>query len=107
MFGPLILLVLDALVLAALILIHAENRLRRTLRALLVGLGLALTWVGTGWVCRQLFGSLIGWVMVVPLTILTAVVLMLYGRLPLKRAAWGAVIFLGLRFLLRMLEWLL
>ena len=92
MLDRLTLLLLDAVVLAALLLILGRNRLRQAPRAGLVGLGLALTWL----VCRSMFG----WLIVLPLMILTAAVLMAFGRLSLKRAALATVIFLVVRVVL-------
>ena len=107
MFDWLILLILDAAALAALMLVFSENRLRQAPRAGLIGLGTAVTWLVCGALCWWLFGWLIGLLTALPLTILTAAVLMYYGRLPLKRAALAAVIFLGVRSFLGALAWLL
>jgi hypothetical protein len=107
MFDWLILLILDAAALAALLLLFGENRLRRAPRAGLIGLGLALTWLVCARLCRWLFGWMIGLLTALPLTILTAAVLMYYGRLPMRRAALAAVIFLAVRGFLGTLAWLL
>ena len=92
MFAALVILILDAAVLAALVLVFGQNRLHQARRAVVIGLGLALTWL----VCRWMFG----WLIVLPLTILTGLVLMAYGRLRLKRAALATLIFLVLRVVL-------
>jgi hypothetical protein len=104
MFAGLVILIIDAAVLAALLLILGKNRLRQAPRAGLVGLGLALTWL----VCDLLLRWLFGFLIVVPLTILTGVILKVYGRLRAKQAALAAAIFLVLRVVLgTIVPWLL
>lgn len=92
----LIRLLVDAALLAGLVLFFGSHRFRRAPRALLVGLGLALTWL----VCKLLLGWLLGFLLILPLAILTGAVLMVYGRLRLKRAAFATAIFLAGRVVL-------
>jgi hypothetical protein len=100
MFHWLIRLILDTVILAALVLIFGQNRLRQAPRAVVIGLGVALTWLVCGW--------MFGWLIVLPLAVLTGAVLMVFARLPLKRAALAAMIFLVLRLVLgTIVPWLL
>jgi hypothetical protein len=106
MYDWFILFILDAVVLIALLLFFSENRLRQAPRAALIGVALALTWAVCVPLCRWLSGWLIGSLAAVPLAILTGAVLKVYGRLPWKRAALAAAIFLGVYVLLGTLAWL-